>query len=118
MTKLNADDGRARGQAIRQARASRVRMIRRRVIAGAVALFVATWLMIAVALASGHDPALSAKTTTVAAPGTGTSTTDATAASDQTSTGTTTTTTGSTGSTASGSSSSNGTTSSVTTRAS
>jgi cytoskeletal protein RodZ len=47
----------------RQARLERARRIRRRVITGALALFVAAWLLIAVALASGHDPALSTKTT-------------------------------------------------------
>jgi hypothetical protein len=45
-------------------RAQRARLIRRRVIAGALALFVATWLLIAVTLASGHDPALSRTATT------------------------------------------------------
>jgi len=51
MTKTHA-------MAIRQARLERVRMIRRRVVMGAVALFVATWLLITVMLVSGHDPAL------------------------------------------------------------
>ncbi len=42
-------------------------MIRRRVATGAVALFLATWALIAVELITGHDPALaSRKTTTVA----------------------------------------------------
>ena len=44
--------------AIRNARHARVRMIRRRVAGGAIALFVATWLLIAVMLVTGHDPAL------------------------------------------------------------
>ncbi len=54
----------------RRERLSRTRTIRHRVIGGAVALFVAAWLMIAVVLVSGHDPALasrSAATSTVAA---------------------------------------------------
>jgi uncharacterized membrane protein YgcG len=57
----------AQAIAIRQARHARVRMIRRRVIAGVVALFIATWLLITVMLVTGHDPALarqSAKATT------------------------------------------------------
>ena len=33
-------------------------MIRRRIIAGSVALFVAAWLLITIVLVSGHDPAL------------------------------------------------------------
>ena len=37
---------------------ARVRLIRRRVVASTVALFVAVWLLIAVTLVSGHDPAL------------------------------------------------------------
>jgi hypothetical protein len=44
----------------RQARAVRARTIRRRVIAAALSLFVATWLFIALVLISGHDPALAA----------------------------------------------------------
>lgn len=43
---------------VRAARAARVRSIRQRVIAGAVALFVATWLLITLMLVTGHDPAL------------------------------------------------------------
>jgi hypothetical protein len=66
----HAPDPKARtridGQAIRAARARRTRMIRHRVILGALALFVATWFLIAVALASGHDPALSKSTATTA----------------------------------------------------
>lgn len=42
-------------------RANRKRLIRKRVLGGAVALFVVVWLIIAVTLASGHDPALAAK---------------------------------------------------------
>ena len=37
-------------------------MIRRRVVAGALALFVATWLLITVMLVTGHDPALARQT--------------------------------------------------------
>jgi hypothetical protein len=45
--------------AIRSARARRVRSIRRWALAGAATLFVTVWLLIAVVLVSGHDPALS-----------------------------------------------------------
>jgi len=52
---------------VREARRARTRTLRRRVVAGAVALFLATWVLIAVELVTGHDPALaSRKTTTVA----------------------------------------------------
>lgn len=53
----------AQAIAIRQARHARVRMIRRRVIAAVVALFIATWLLITVMLVTGHDPALARQTT-------------------------------------------------------
>lgn len=43
---------------IRDARRARVRAIRRRVIGGTVALFLAVWSLIAVRLITGHDPAL------------------------------------------------------------
>jgi cytoskeletal protein RodZ len=46
---------------MRDARLARARMIRRRIIGGAVALFVASWLLITVVLVSGHDPALAKK---------------------------------------------------------
>ena len=52
---------RARGQALRQARGARVAGIRRRVVASALALFVATWLLIAMLLVTGHDPALASQ---------------------------------------------------------
>jgi cytoskeletal protein RodZ len=55
MTDTNAQ---ARGRAMRDARLARARMIRRRIIGGSVALFVAAWLLITVVLVSGHDPAL------------------------------------------------------------
>jgi cytoskeletal protein RodZ len=42
---------------------ARVRTIRHRVVAGAVALFVAVWLLIAITLVSGHDPALAKRST-------------------------------------------------------
>ena len=58
-----AADARARGQALRSARAARARSIRRRVIAGSLALFVAAWLMITLVLVSGHDPALAKRST-------------------------------------------------------
>ncbi len=45
-------------------RAQRARLIRRRIITGAVALFVAAWLVIAITLISGDDPALSRKRAT------------------------------------------------------
>ncbi len=53
-------DAVARREASRQARALRVRTIRRRIFTSALALFVASWLLIAVVLVSGHDPALAA----------------------------------------------------------
>jgi hypothetical protein len=65
-TEINQQDPRVRAQSIRTARALRVRRIRRRVVGGSVALFLAAWLLIAAVLVSGHDPALS-KTTSVAA---------------------------------------------------
>jgi len=65
MTDTNAQ---ARGQAMRAARLARVRMIRRRIIAGALAIFVASWLLITIVLVSGNDPALAkhSSATTVA----------------------------------------------------
>jgi hypothetical protein len=54
-------DGRGRriiAASVRQARIARVNLIRRRVIAGALALFVATWMLITLTLVTGHDPAL------------------------------------------------------------
>jgi hypothetical protein len=41
------------------ARANRIRLIRTRATAGAVAVFIAVWGVIGVQLASGNDPALS-----------------------------------------------------------
>ena len=86
---------RSQGAALRQARHARVRGIRRRVVAGALALFIATWLLITITLASGHDPALAAnaaKAATTSTPATGTST-PATGTSTQ-SAGTSTSTAG------------------------
>jgi hypothetical protein len=53
-----------RGRTLRLARADRARTIRRVVISGALALFVAAWLLIAIVLVSGHDPALAARAVT------------------------------------------------------
>lgn len=61
MTKPQAEPGSA-GAAIRLARRARVRWIRRRVVAGALALLVATWLLIALTMLTGHAPAVSLKT--------------------------------------------------------
>jgi uncharacterized membrane protein YgcG len=103
---------------IRQARLARVRMIRRRVVAGTVALFVATWLLITLMLVTGHDPALAGQTTTTAKTATATKTaTTAPTATTSTQTVTaagTATNAGSSSSTGSGSSSAG--TSSVTSR--
>jgi hypothetical protein len=85
MTQANGDDSndpdRKRGSEIRAARAQRVRTIRRTVLAGAVALFLATWMLIAVVLVSGHDPALARKTATVASVSGGTTTTSSSSSS-------------------------------------
>jgi hypothetical protein len=85
----NKLDARAAGHERRRALAARTRMIRRRVIAGAVALFVAAWLLIAVALASGHDPALSRRTATVATSVSSSQSATTTSSSDSSSTGST-----------------------------
>jgi hypothetical protein len=111
MTDNDAAAARARGQALRNARVARARSIRRRVISAAVALFVAAWLMIALVLISGHDPALARKASTASAAATVASTPSTTA------TTTTQTTSGSdsTGSSSSSGSSANSGVSSVTT---
>lgn len=88
MTDSN-EAARARGQALRNERAARARKIRRRVISGAVALFVAAWLMITIVLVSGHDPALARKAST---------TSSATTVASTPSTTTTTSSSGTTGS--------------------
>ncbi len=102
MTDKKRAAARARGQALRGERAARARKIRRRVISGSVALFVAAWLMITIVLVSGHDPALARKTST------------ASSATTVASTPSATTTTSGSGSTGSGSSASSGTSSALT----
>jgi cytoskeletal protein RodZ len=113
------DAARARGNAIRQAHAIRKRTLRRRVISGALALFVAAWLMITIVLISGHDPALAKQqSAVVASSGQQTQTsTGSGSGTSSSSTGSTTTTTPTTSS-ASSSTTSSGTsgTSGVTTR--
>lgn len=109
MTDDKPQDARARGQAIRAARLSRTRMIRRRIISGAVALFVASWLLITIVLVSGHDPALAKQSS---------ASTAASSSSPATTTSTTTSGTSTGSSSNTGSSSGNsgsGTVSSVTT---
>jgi hypothetical protein len=49
----------ALAQARLAARSARIALMRRRIAAGSVALFVALWLALFAQLASGHDPALS-----------------------------------------------------------
>ena len=113
MTDNNAQDARNRGAAMRTARLRRASMIRRRIIGGAVALFVASWLLITIVLVSGHDPALAKRSSasTVAS-----SSTPATSTSSGSDTGSTSSSqsSGSTTSSSSGNSGS-GTVSSVTT---
>jgi cytoskeletal protein RodZ len=100
------DAARARGQALRAERAARASKIRRRVISGAVALFVAAWLMITIVLVSGHDPALARKTSTGSS---------ATTVASTPSTTTTTSSSGTSSDSSSGSNSNNSGVSSVTT---
>jgi hypothetical protein len=59
------------------ARAQRIHLIRRRAVAGAVAVFIAAWGVIGVQLASGNDPALTTPT------GTSTTTTSTTSSDQQ-----------------------------------
>jgi len=109
MTDINAQ---ARGRAMRDARLARARMIRRRIIGGAVALFVAAWLLITIVLVSGHDPALARQSSasTVA------SSSPSTSSSSGSSSGSGSSSTGSSSSTSSSSGNSgSGTVSSVTT---
>ncbi|MBV9804605.1 MAG: hypothetical protein JO130_15495 [Solirubrobacterales bacterium] len=80
MTDSNHAAARARGQAVRSERAARVRKIRRRVISGSVALFVAAWLAITIVLVSGHDPALATRAATTSSVSTGASTPSTTTA--------------------------------------
>ncbi len=88
----------------RQARAVRARTIRRRVIAAALSLFVATWLFIALVLISGHDPALAAHkaSTSTATTASSASPTTTTSTATTASSASPTTTTSSAGNTASG----------------
>ena len=72
-------DGKTLAKARLEARARHIRTIRRRVLAGALALFVATWVFITLQLVTGHDPALAKSGTTSAvtaasSPGTSSST--------------------------------------------
>jgi uncharacterized membrane protein YgcG len=86
MTDNDRAAARARGQAMRDTRLARARSIRRRIIAGAVALFVASWLLITIVLVSGHDPALaknSSATTVASTPSTTTSSGTSTTSSSQ-----------------------------------
>lgn len=91
MTDTNPESARARGQALRNARVARARTIRRRIIAGSLALFVAAWLLITLVLISGHDPALAKKasasssssgTTVASTPSSSTSDTSGSTSSD------------------------------------
>jgi hypothetical protein len=90
MTDNDRASARARGQALRHTRLARAKSIRRRIIAGAVALFVASWLFITLVLVSGHDPALAKKSsaTTVASTPSATATTASSGASTSSSSGT------------------------------
>ena len=113
MTDTDPAAARARGAALRQTRLARARSIRRRIVGGSVALFVACWLFIAIVLVTGHDPALakrSSATTVASTPATTTTTSTP-------STTTTASSSSGSGSTSSGTSasSSNSGTSSVTT---
>lgn len=122
MTDFNqpAARARARGQAHapRGQRAARARKIRRRVISGAVALFVAAWLTITLVLVSGHDPALAKRASATSSVSTATSTpstTTATATADDDSSTDTTSDGSATSSSGSGASASGAGVSSVTT---
>jgi hypothetical protein len=90
MTDNDRAAARARGQALRDTRLARAKSIRRRIIAGAVALFVASWLLITLVLVSGHDPALAKRSSaaTVASTPSATSTTASSGASTSSSSGT------------------------------
>jgi cell division protein FtsN len=52
--------------AVRLARSQRIHVLRMRVVAVAVALFVAAWAGLYVQLVSGHDPALASSSSSVA----------------------------------------------------
>ena len=110
MTDKDPAAARARGQAMRSARLRRASMIRRRIVGGAVALFVAAWLLIAVVLVSGHDPALAKRSSaSTVASSSSPATTTSTSGSDTSSLGS------DTSSQSSSSNSSSGSVSSVTT---
>lgn len=64
---MTPQDRKNHGASLRQARRRRVHDIRRRVLASATALFVAVWMLIAVMLVTGHDPALATKRSTAVA---------------------------------------------------
>jgi len=85
-----------RAASLKAARLRRARRLRRGIAGGAVALFIATWLLITVTLASGHDPVLSRKTSTIAADTTTTTTTAAATTSAKSATTTAATTTAAT----------------------
>ncbi len=87
MTDMDPAAARARGQAIRETRLARARALRRRIIAGAVALFVASWLLITVVLVSGHDPALAKKSAAASTASTSTSGTSTTSGDTSSSSG-------------------------------
>ncbi|HEX4279881.1 MAG TPA: hypothetical protein VHZ27_03890 [Solirubrobacteraceae bacterium] len=124
MSDRDTEAARARGQAMRNARLRRASTIRRRIVGGAVAVFVATWLLIAVVLVSGHDPALAKKSsastavssstpsTTTTSSGSGTSTTSG---SSSDSSSTSNSNSGSNSSSAASGNSGSGSVSSVTT---
>jgi hypothetical protein len=82
---MTSDDG----LTIRQERRARVRMIRRRVLGASVALFMAVWMVIAVVLVTGHDPALARKTSTAAAAASTTTTAGTSSSGVSSSTGST-----------------------------
>jgi cell division protein FtsN len=58
-------DPRQQAAAKRRAREQRIRDLRTRVVAVAVALFVAVWTGLYIQLVSGHDPALASETKAV-----------------------------------------------------
>jgi cell division protein FtsN len=63
--------------AVRLARSQRIHVLRTRVVAIAVALFVAAWAGLYVQLVSGHDPALASSSSSVATQSADPSVTDA-----------------------------------------
>jgi hypothetical protein len=97
MTDNDPAAARARGQAMRQTRLARIRTIRRRIIAGSVALFVASWLLITIVLVSGHDPALAKKSSATTAVSTGSTTSGSSSSSGTSSSSTSSQNSGSSG---------------------